>query len=136
MTEKLLQFIWQMQYFNKADLQTAGNEPVTIIFPGHLNKHQGPDFTAASIRINKTTWAGNIELHVKASDWKHHRHDGDSNYKNVILHVVWKNDFAVKDGNGNELPTLVLEDRVSKLLLQRYEELMYNHSYISCENSC
>ncbi|MGN6492360.1 MAG: DUF2851 family protein [Agriterribacter sp.] len=136
MTEKLLQFIWQMQYFNKHDLQTAGHEPVSIIFPGRLNTHQGPDFTAASIRINNTTWAGSIELHVKASDWKQHGHSGDSNYKNVILHVVWKNDCEVTDDYGNELPTLVLEDRVSKLLLQRYEELMHNQSHIPCEKSC
>lgn len=136
MTEKLLQFIWQMQYFNKHDLQTASQESLTIIFPGHLNTHQGPDFTAASIRINKTTWAGSIELHVKASDWKHHGHSDDINYKNVVLHVVWKNDCRITDSNGNELPTLALEDRVSKLLLQRYEELMHNQSHIPCEKSC
>ena len=86
MTERLLQFIWQMQYFNKTDLHTTANESLQIIHPGHLNTNQGPDFQEAGIRINTTTWAGNIELHVKASDWKLHRHDEDKNYKNIILY--------------------------------------------------
>ncbi|MBX2924298.1 MAG: DUF2851 family protein [Chitinophagaceae bacterium] len=135
MTEKLLQYIWQMQYFNKTDLHTVDQEPLTILHPGFLNKHQGPDFTEANIKIGNTRWAGNVELHVKSSDWKAHHHDNDRNYKNVILHVVWKNDFSVKDSNGVELPVLVLEDRVPKLLLTRYEELMYSQSYIPCEKS-
>ncbi len=135
MTEKLLQYIWQMQYFNKADLQTVYQDTLTIIHPGLLNANQGPDFIKATVRINNTTWVGNIEIHVKASDWKIHQHDHDQNYRNVILHVVWKNDFRVKDINGNELPVLVLEDRISKFLLQRYEELMYSSSYVPCEKS-
>lgn len=135
MTEKLLQYIWQMQYFNKTELQTVCQDTLSIIRPGLLNTHQGPDFINATIRINNTTWVGNVEIHVKGSDWKIHQHDNDHNYRNVILHVVWKNDFEVKDIHGNELPVLVLEDRVSKFLLQRYEELMYSPSYIPCESS-
>lgn len=135
MTEKLLQFIWQMQYFNKSDLQSVSHEQLTIIHPGALNKHQGPDFTGATIKVGATTWAGNIELHVRSSDWKAHQHDGDRNYQNIILHVVWENDFIVKDRNGVELCTLVLQDRVSKLLLTRYEELMHSLSGIPCEKS-
>jgi hypothetical protein len=135
MTERLLQFIWQMQYFNKTDLHTAANESLQIIHPGHLNTNQGPDFQEAGIRINTTTWVGNIELHVKASDWKLHRHDGDKNYKNIILHVVWENDFTVQDEWGNDTPALVLQDRVSKILLQRYEELMYAQTIIPCSGS-
>lgn len=135
MTERLLQFIWQMQYFNKTDLHTTANELLQIIHPGHLNNNQGPDFLEAGIRISTTTWAGNIELHVKASDWKLHRHDADKNYKNIILHVVWENDFTVQDEWGNDTPALVLQDRVSKILLQRYEELMYAQTIIPCSGS-
>ncbi|HTN07906.1 DUF2851 family protein [Agriterribacter sp.] len=135
MTERLLQFIWQMQYYNKTDLHTTANESLQIIHPGHLNTNQGPDFQEAGIRINTTAWAGNIELHVKASDWKLHRHDEDKNYKNIILHVVWENDFTVQDEWGNDTPALVLQNRVSKILLQRYEELMYAQSIIPCSGS-
>ena len=135
MTERLLQFIWQMQYFNTTDLHTTANETLQIIHPGHLNTNQGPDFQEAGIRINSTIWAGNIELHVKASDWKLHRHDEDKNYKNIILHVVWENDFTVQDEWGNDTAALVLQDKVSKILLQRYEELMYAPAIIPCSGS-
>src|SRR5204863_2306872 len=86
MTERLLQFIWQFQYFNKSELATTIGEKVQIIFPGKYNTNQGPDFTDAKIKIGNTTWAGAIELHLKTSDWGKHNHENDKNYKNVILH--------------------------------------------------
>jgi hypothetical protein len=55
MTERLLQFIWQFQYFNKTELTTTAGELVTVLFPGHYNSNQGPDFLDAKIRIGKTT---------------------------------------------------------------------------------
>jgi hypothetical protein len=128
MTERLLQFIWQFQYFNKGELQTAGGELLQVIFPGNINTNQGPDFLDARIKIASTEWAGNIELHIKSSDWKKHNHDGDKNYGNVILHVVWENDMTEK-----EIPVFELRNRVSRLLLQRYEELMNARGFIPCE---
>lgn len=94
MTERLLQFVWQFQYFNKSQLQTIEGEEVSIVFPGHLNKNQGPDFLNARVKIGKTILAGSVELHLKTSDWIRHKHAGDTNYKNVILHVVYSNDVT------------------------------------------
>src|SRR6266542_139609 len=88
--EKLLQYIWQFQYFNKSELQTTAGEKLQIIFPGKLNTNQGPDFTNAQIKIDNTTLVGSIELHLKASQWNEHGHNNDANYKNVILHVVFE----------------------------------------------
>ena len=130
MTERLLQFIWQFQYFNKSELAAATGENVQIIFPGHYNTNQGPDFTDAKIRIDNTTWAGTVELHTKTSDWNKHEHQHDSNYNNVILHVVWENDII-----ANNVPVIELKSRVSKILLQRYEELMNSSAFIACEKS-
>jgi hypothetical protein len=130
MTERLLQFIWQFQYFNKGELQTTAGEEVQIIFPGNFNTNQGPDFNDAKIKIGKTTWAGNIELHLLSSDWNKHNHQHDKNYNNVILHVVWEDDFP----NYN-IPVLVLKNRVSKILLKKYEELMNTKGFIPCEKS-
>jgi hypothetical protein len=130
MTEKLLQFIWQFQYFNKTELLTAGGDPVQVIFPGQHNTNQGPDFSDAKIKIDKTTWAGSVELHIKTSDWNKHNHQDDENYSNVILHVVWED-----DGTENNIPVLELKDRISKILLQRYEELMNSSSFIPCEKN-
>ncbi len=131
MTERLLQFIWQFQYFNKSQLTSSAGETVQIIFPGQYNTNQGPDFSDAKIKIGNTTWAGNIELHFKTSDWKKHNHHKDENYNNVILHVVWEDDIAQE----NRVPVLQLRERVSKILLQRYEELMNAAGFIACEKS-
>src|SRR5690349_4343806 len=130
MTEKLLQFIWQFQYFNKTELTATAGESVTILLPGQFNTNQGPDFLDAKIKIDKTTWAGSVELHIKTSDWNKHNHQDDENYSNVILHVVWEN-----DGIQNNIPVLELKDKVSKILLRRYEELMNSSSFIPCEKT-
>lgn len=141
MTERLLQFIWQFQYFNKSELSTTAGEKVQITFPGQYNTNQGPDFSDAKIKIGKTTWAGSVELHIKTSDWKKHNHQGDKNYNNVILHVVWDDDGgrnsvpANKTEQSSVVPVVELKDRVSKILLQRYEELMNSSSFIPCEKS-
>jgi hypothetical protein len=145
MTERLLQFIWQFQYFNKSELVTDAGESVQIIFPGQLNTNQGPDFSDAKIKIGKTTWAGSVELHIKTSDWKKHNHQGDKNYTNVILHVVWEDDGSRPDSyrdvpaNSTEqssvVPVVEFKDRISKILLQRYEELMNSSAFIPCEKS-
>jgi hypothetical protein len=131
MTEKLLQYIWQFQHFNPALLTTSDNEILQINSPGTLNYNQGPDFLDASIKVGNTTWAGNIELHLKATDWTSHQHSQDKNYNNVILHVVWQDDGAV----GASFPVLELQNRVSKILLNRYDELMNAASFIACEKN-
>lgn len=130
MTERLLQFIWQMQLFNKSALLTTQNEVLQIIFPGQYNTNQGPDFSEAKIKIDNTILAGNVELHVLSSHWKHHRHNKDVNYKNIILHVVWEDDKPLPG-----VPTLVLQHLVSGLLLTKYEELMNNRGFIPCERN-
>src|SRR5688572_6523710 len=151
MTERLLQFIWQFQYFSKSDLVTANGELVQIINPGLFNTNQGPDFLNARIVIGAATWAGTVELHLKTSDWNKHGHQEDKNYANVILHVVWENDGDRNPVPVNEnsdsvpadkrnrvslsVPVIELKNRVAKLLLQRYEELMLSTSFIPCEKN-
>lgn len=130
MTERLLQYIWQMQLFNKNELQTVNQETLQLIFPGNFNRNQGPDFAEAKIKIGDTLLVGSVELHVKASHWRAHKHDADKNYDNVILHVVWENDKHIPS-----LPTLVLGDRVSQLLLGQYYEWMQLGGSIPCEKS-
>jgi hypothetical protein len=131
MTEKLLQYIWQFQYFNHALLTTADNEILQINTPGILNTNQGPDFLDANIKVGNTTWAGNIELHLKSSGWISHQHSKDKNYSNIILHVVWQDDGTAE----LSFPVLELQNRVSKFLLGRYDELMNTTAFIPCEKN-
>jgi hypothetical protein len=129
LTEKLLQFIWNFQYFNSIQLRTCSGEELAILQHGTINHDQGPDFLQAMVTISRTTWAGTIELHLKTSDWIRHHHQHDGNYRNVILHVVWENDEQV-----NDIPVLELCNRVPKVLLSRYNRLMESISFIPCEN--
>ncbi len=131
MTERLLQFIWQFQYFNRGSLHTQSGETLQIIRPGMINTNQGPDFSEARIRIEGTLLAGNIELHVQSSAWKKHGHAQDARYGNIILHVVWEDDAP---GN-QQAPVLVLQQRVSKLLLQQYHDWMIKPSFVPCDGA-
>jgi hypothetical protein len=133
MKERLLHFIWQFQHFNKNELFTESGEPLQVIKQGFYNTNQGPDFSEATIKINQLVLVGNIELHINASDWYKHHHGGDTNYSNIILHVVWNNDKPVLDSFGKQLPTLALQNRVAKVLLLRYEELMNAGPAILCK---
>ena len=128
MTERLLQYIWQFQHFNQHELQLPSGESLGIIHPGNYNTHQGPDFIQARVKIDEVLFAGNIELHIKTSDWQRHKHDDDENYRNVILHVVWQHD----DDKEQAIPVLSLESRVSGVLLDQYGQWMQQPTFIPC----
>ena len=132
MNEKLLQHIWQFQLFNKTELITSAGEPLQIIQAGSINHQQGPDFTAARIQLGNTLWVGSVEIHLKATDWFRHRHENDLNYAHIILHVVWEEDQILYDQLNNRIPVLVLQQRVPKQLLHRYQQLLENQSIILC----
>lgn len=129
MTERLLQFIWQFRYYNNNGLTCTNGQVIQVINPGTFNTNQGPDFLNAKIRVGETLWAGHVELHTRSCDWVKHRHSNDSNYKNVILHVVWIHDIAL----NLPFPTVELQHAVPKILLEKYEGLMRGNSFIPCE---
>ncbi len=129
MTERLFQFIWQFQYYNKGNLKTFAGEDLQIIHPGMLNTSQGPDFLNAKIKCGDTILAGSIELHIRSSEWQQHKHSDDKNYKNCILHVVWENNRDLQ----LSMPVLELSNRVSNILLEKYQEMMESNQFIPCE---
>ena len=131
MTEKLLQFLWQFQYFSQSELLTTAGEPLQVLHPGFINKNGGPDFLHARIRAGNTLLAGSVELHLKASGWKQHRHHLDPKYGNVVLHVVYQNDCREEHG----LPVLELGPRIPGILLKQYEAWMNATSFIPCAGS-
>jgi len=130
MTEKLLQFIWKQRYFNQQGLELLTGERLTIEYPGDDNVHQGPDFLNARIRINDNQWMGSVELHLFSSGWMKHSHTEDENYRNVILHVVWKQDHLVLN---REIPQLELSTRVPHSMLDIYAGWMNKPLFIPCE---
>lgn len=121
--ESFLQYVWQHQLL-EGDLLTADGLPVQIQHPGILNPHAGPDFTDARLLIGSTRWAGNVEIHVHASDWHRHHHNLDRAYDNVILHVVYTNDTTPILQNHHPIPTLPLASHIPQSLWDNYEALL------------
>lgn len=133
-TEKLLHFIWRFRRFNSNELVTTSGLSLDIIYVGSYNADQGPDFSFAKIRIDDTILVGNIEIHIKSSDWYQHKHEQDVNYDSIILHVVWQDDKPVIDKSGQPISTLVLAPLVSDYMLKNYEQLMEQVQIIPCSN--
>jgi hypothetical protein len=106
--ERLLHYVWKHKLYMPGTLVTAGNIPVNVIDPGIQNTDAGPDFFNAKINIGEKTWAGNVEIHEKASDWMRHHHDKDNAYDSVILHLVGLDDAAVYRTTGEIIPQALL----------------------------
>ena len=106
--ERLLQYVWQYRLYSTVDLHTTDGYPVKVIDPGIRNTDAGPDFFNAKIQIGDAIWAGNVEIHRKASDWKAHHHNTDPAYESVILHVVGDDDAVVYRSDGEIIPQAVI----------------------------
>ncbi|WP_316827727.1 DUF2851 family protein [Pedobacter miscanthi] len=130
--EDFLHYVWQFRSFDYSGLQTVAGESLKIINPGLLNKNAGPDFFHSKIEIGETTWAGNVEIHLKSSDWLKHNHQKDPAYENVILHVVYEHDVEIKRMDNTVLPVLELKKRISAELIKKYEKLFLNLTDFPC----
>ncbi len=134
MKENFLHFIWRWRRFNALNLQTTEGHSIEILQPGEWNHHAGPDFFNARLRIGTTTWAGNVELHLKASEWMAHGHSNDPAYDNVVLHVVLQEDQPVLRANGERIPCLELQGRIPPKILENYQRLENERAWIPCQN--
>ncbi|MBF8962006.1 DUF2851 family protein [Pontibacter sp. FD36] len=132
MKEEFLHYIWQHQYFDKTDLLTVEGEPVQVLRVGMYNTDAGPDFKEVIIRVGEVEWSGSVEIHLRGSDWRRHQHQLDFKYNQVVLHVVWEADEAVRRTDGSLIPTLELKDRVNTSMLQTYEQLRRAPYAIPC----
>lgn len=129
-TEEFLQFLWEQRLFIADDMKSVAGDPVFVVNQGMRNPDAGPDFHNAIVRIGTTLWAGNIEIHIQASDWLRHQHQSDNSYDSVILHVVWHCDRQITRKNGEVIPTVELP--VSPKLLVNFRQLMDSHSWVPC----
>lgn len=133
MKEDFLHYLWKFKKFNTLNLKTFNAEEITIINTGQYLELAGPDFFNAQITIANQKWAGNVEIHLKSSDWYVHHHESDSAYENVILHVVWEHDTEIFRKNNTEIPVLELKKHVDSATIANYQSLMAPKSWIFCE---
>jgi len=107
-TEVYIQYIWKHRLFSLKSLRTTCGQDLEILHPGEHNMHAGPDFFNARIRLDHMIWAGNVEVHLFASQWNIHGHHQDPAYDNVILHVVHQSDLHIKNSKGRSIPSLII----------------------------
>lgn len=134
MKEDFLHHVWQHKKFAVTQLQTTTGESIQILNSGQYLQQTGPDFFNAQLIIGNQKWAGNIEIHLKSSDWYLHNHEKDTNYDSVILHVVWEYDIPIFRKNNTEVPTLELKKYVELADLHKYQSLTTQKAWIYCEN--
>ncbi len=134
MKENFLHYVWQYKKFDFSNLTTVSGELLTITNCGNYLQQTGPDFFNAQIVLGNQKWAGNIEIHIKSSDWYLHHHEKDANYENVILHVVWEHDTPVFRKDNSEIPVLELKNYIKEKELENYRQLASPKSWIYCEN--
>lgn len=133
MKEDFLHYVWQFKKFNILDIKTVQGENIQIINSGQYLQLAGPDFFNAQLIIGTQKWAGNVEIHIKSSDWYVHNHERDEAYDNVILHVVWEHDTEVFRQDNSEIPVLELKNYITSDTLQNYNALSTAKSWIYCE---
>jgi hypothetical protein len=128
--ELLIHYCWKHRLFPLKELQTTDGQPVEVIDPGLHNRHAGPDFFNAKVKINGMLWVGNVEIHERSSDWYQHGHDHDPAYENVVLHVASCIDRDVVTASGKYLPQVELQ--VPQEVKEHYEQLLHEDQYPPC----
>ena len=131
--EYMLHYAWQHRMFPLSQLHTEQGDPIEVVSVGRHNSDAGPDFVGAQLRIGGVMWAGNVEIHLRSSDWYRHHHDTDAAYDNVILHVVSEADCEVKTSKGLSIPQLKLE--IPVYVQENYDALMKSDRYPRCRKS-
>lgn len=134
MKEAFLHYIWKYKKIDVLNLRTIANEEIHIITVGQYLEKAGPDFFNAQLIIADQKWAGNVEIHLKSSDWYVHSHERDEAYDNVILHVVWEHDTEIFRKDNSTIPVLELKNYVDQELVNKYDSLVIPKSWIFCEN--
>ncbi len=150
MREDFLHFLWRTRRFDMSNLETTTGQPLEILDFGEYNRlDAGADFQNVKLKMGDFTWFGNVEMHLKSSDWLLHKHQHDAAYRNVILHVVYEEDVPIylqnlknTEGVHNLLhiekevliPCLVLKNRIPEGIFQNYWSLLNNEHWVPCQH--
>lgn len=132
MIEEVLHYVWKHKILPLKDIKTVDGKSVEVINPGMHNHDAGPDFIGAKVKIDGLLWAGNVEIHLRASDWFRHKHDANPAYNSVILHVATDVDTSLSYPSGEEVPQVEIE--VPSYILDNYESLMKADTCPPCKS--
>lgn len=132
MNEALLHTIWKYRLLGQSNFKGCKGENIEVISIGEHNQDSGPDFFNSKIRINDIVLAGNVEIHIKTSDWLRHNHQNDKSYDNLVLHVVYEHDKELSQNDQFNVSILELKHYINPLLLEQYQQLQLSKQPIPC----
>lgn len=130
--EAFLQHIWEAGLYDGEDLRTTDGQRLEVLKAGRIQVNSGPDLEGALLRIDGQEWAGNVEVHLRSSEWNAHGHGNDPAYNNVVLHAVYLHDGAVRTAEGREPPTVELRSRIREGSVRLYHALMTANGPVPC----
>jgi hypothetical protein len=130
--EDFIYFLWQYHQYSPEKLKTTDGKSLVVVNPGFRNSDSGPDFNEAHVKIEDMSWFGQVEMHIRSSDWLLHKHHIDPAYNNVVLHVVWEHDEEVHRPDGTTMPTIVLNNIVDSRIYNRYRLLQEALEPVPC----
>jgi hypothetical protein len=89
--EQHLQCIWADERLRPSLLRTTDGEEVRVEHPGEWNMGPGPDFLQATLSVgpNWRRLTGDVEIHIRPTDWQRHGHALDSRYGRVCVHLTY-----------------------------------------------
>jgi hypothetical protein len=131
MNEEFLHFLWQHKFYKQGLSSTTSGQTMEVIHPGLLNTNAGPDFFNAKIKLDGVLWAGNVEIHHRASDWYMHNHHLDPLYDNVVLHVVVHSDDEVFSNKGRNIPAWEME--IPEATVREYDKMLKSKGWVPCQ---
>ena len=90
-SERHLRCVWADPAYRPSQLFAMDGRRVIVENPGRWNLEAGPDFLDAILRTapDEAVLRGDIELHIRPADWRHHGHAADRRYRQVIAHVTY-----------------------------------------------
>lgn len=135
MNEALLHTIWKYRLLQQDEFTGTRGENIRVLAVGEHNHDSGPDFFNAKISINGIFLAGNVEIHIKTSDWLRHNHQHDKAYNNLVLHVVYEHDTELQQNKEFNVSVLELKSFVGDSLINAYRELERSPQVIPCGKS-
>lgn len=112
--ERLVAWIWEQQAL-RGPLPGDDGHQYEVVFRGRTWGERGPDFQGAVLaRADGLLLRGDVEIHVRASDWRRHGHARDPAYNQAACQVVlWQDETGpARRQDGVPIPTLELVTRL------------------------
>ncbi len=112
LSEADLAHLWEGQRFPPEALRTAAGVQLRTVYRGRRTGGPGPDYRDAIISAPGELLQGDVELHVRSSDFRRHGHHLDGAYDGLALHLVFRRDDAddTELAGGRRVPVVALGD--------------------------